>query len=704
MTKSRVARIWLAVLLIGVMISPTVEAASTQRSAASRTVTIPARTCGVFDPPSCLSHDEVTVAVGAPTSLRGLQQVVPSACVEGALEGATCGRVEVPLERDAPNTPDEEMVSIYFELYTHSNDGPATGVILPNFGGPGGSTTEERGLAMTLFGANLDTHDLLLIDERGMGQSEAVDCPEMEGPRTTLEEVIATSDACLAVLGDAADDYSSGDIALDFKDVLDSLNYERADLFGLSYGGLKMLAFAARFPEMVRSVVLDSPLTQVGLDTTAFLAERVSAIVDLYVRYCERSKACSALIADPRQELLDLIQRIQTDPLTGHGIIGDLAESNRLEVTIDENALLELMLQPNFALTIPQLPAAAVSLEEGDRKPLLRIGAETKLARTFTFDLDPASFSIGAQFANACSDIDAPWNWGDEVPERLADYEASLISLPAGSFGPFDPRAADSMIVDIFGKPCIAWERPSTPTPVIPAGADFPDVPVMLLWGDLDFLVPRDVVAAAAEVFTGAQVFDIPEAGHTTVNPVEGGPCTIDDVNAYLDTVTLPPDVCEKRPLTHPGFGEFPLTRGDTSLSTVTVGDANEAGLRGRRSAVLAVRTLMDTLTRGPIAFGSGPCLRGGRYQTNFETFPPVMKVTGCKFARDLAINGRSTWFPLFFGGDGSLSASLDIRRQGETVGNIQINGRYWGTSYAPRLRLRGRVGGARVALSLPST
>ena len=706
MARSRVVVVAaMGALAVGAILPQVAEGAATDgRSGVTRTITIPARTCGPLDGPSCRAHGGTTVTIGAPKPVRGAQEVVPAACSEEAFEGATCGRVEVPLERDAPNNAGEEMVSIYFELYTHSNPGPAQGVILPNFGGPGGSTTGERGFAMALFGPNLDTHDLLLIDERGMGQSEAIDCPEMEGLLNTLEQVVAAENACLSVLGDSADDYSSGDIAEDYRAVVDEHGYAQVDLFGLSYGGLKMIAFAARYPDMVRSVVLDSPFSPQGVAIPAFTAARANEIVDLYVRYCERSRACSAQIGNPQRVLLDLIDRVQAAPVAGRGVVGDLAGSNRLSVTIDENALLELMALPNFGLTTPELIAAAEALNDGDRKPLLRVGAETKWVRTLTFDDDPAVFSLGAQYANACADTDAPWDWNDDVSGRLADYDAALLAMPPDAYGPFTPNAADSMIFDFFGKRCIGWDRPSDPTPAIPAGADLPDVPVMVLWGDLDFLVPRATAAAAAALFPAGQLYVIPEAGHTTVNPVEGGPCVLDDVNAYLDTVTLPVEVCARRPLTHPGVGGFPMNVSDASLANVKVSDANEAGVRGRRSAVLAVRTLMDSLRRGPIAFGSGPCLRGGRYETNYEVFPPVMKAIRCRYARDVAIQGKATWSPLFFGGDGALSSALDVRRKGRVIGQITIEGAYWGTAYAPRLRIRGRLGGAKVVFSLPST
>ena len=56
--------------------------------------------------------------------------------------GATCGTLPVPFDRDHPR---RQMINIYFELYFHSNPGPAESAILLNPGGPGAGTTRLQG-------------------------------------------------------------------------------------------------------------------------------------------------------------------------------------------------------------------------------------------------------------------------------------------------------------------------------------------------------------------------------------------------------------------------------------------------------------------------------------------------------------------------------------------------------------------------------
>ena len=91
--------------------------------------------------------------------------------------GGQCGTLPVPFDRRHPETA---KIDIYFELYLHTNPGPAESAILANPGGPGASTTVLRGLALTFFGPNLDAHDILLIDDRGRGFSDPIDCSELQ--------------------------------------------------------------------------------------------------------------------------------------------------------------------------------------------------------------------------------------------------------------------------------------------------------------------------------------------------------------------------------------------------------------------------------------------------------------------------------------------------------------------------------------------
>jgi pimeloyl-ACP methyl ester carboxylesterase len=281
-----------------------------------------------------------------------------------------CGYVPVPLDRAHPHGP---QIQIYFELYPHTASGPAQSAVLVNGGGPGISTTDFRDAYQFLLANNLDVHDLLLIDDRGRGFSGAIECEELQ--HGTVPFAPSEID-CAAQLGDSASRYGTGDIADDTEAVRAALGYDLVDYLGSSYGGADATAYAARYGQHLRSVVLDAPLSSPGMnDFLRFLHTRTHADPRMVRLDCLRSVLCSQEQEDPDEALAELIESVRRHPVEGdgHDVYG-----NVVHVRIDEDALL------NFVITYPEgafintgeILAAADALKHGDSVPLLRLGAE----------------------------------------------------------------------------------------------------------------------------------------------------------------------------------------------------------------------------------------------------------------------------------------------------------------------------------------
>jgi pimeloyl-ACP methyl ester carboxylesterase len=164
-----------------------------------------------------------------------------------------CATLPVPFDR---RHPEMKKIDIYFELYLHTNPGPAESAIIGNPGGPGLGTTQLRVPALILFASNLDVHGLLLIDDRGRGLSATIDCEKLQ--HGTAPYAQAEAD-CAAQLGDAGSRYGTGDVAMDTDAVRAALGYDKVDFLGQSYGGVDAIAYGTRFGQHLRSIVLDSP-------------------------------------------------------------------------------------------------------------------------------------------------------------------------------------------------------------------------------------------------------------------------------------------------------------------------------------------------------------------------------------------------------------------------------------------------------------
>jgi len=256
---------------------------------------------------------------------------------EAEMLGALCGYVPVPLDRQHP---ERAKILIYFELYVHSNSGPAESAIMANPGGPGYSTTGQRELGLLLLGENLDVHDILGIDDRGRGFSSTIICEELQHGTAPFGNAEAD---CAAQLGNSASFYSTGDIAMDTDAVRAALGYDKVDYFAGSYGGEDVTAYATRFGEHLRSIVLDAP--QGTPELKAFTVEGYSSrSTPREIRLdCLRSPTCAADHPTPDAEFEQLIQAIRQHPIEG---IAYDANGVLTHVRIDEPTLLYLAANP----------------------------------------------------------------------------------------------------------------------------------------------------------------------------------------------------------------------------------------------------------------------------------------------------------------------------------------------------------------------
>ena len=90
----------------------------------------------------------------------------------------------------------------------------------------------------------------------------------------------------------ASDLFGTVDAVEDMAAVIEALRVGRVDLYGDSYGSFFAQAFAARHPEMLRSLTLDG--TWPLLDANPWYPETPATIRFAFDAVCERSAACAA--------------------------------------------------------------------------------------------------------------------------------------------------------------------------------------------------------------------------------------------------------------------------------------------------------------------------------------------------------------------------------------------------------------------------
>jgi pimeloyl-ACP methyl ester carboxylesterase len=596
-----------------------------------------------------------------------------------------CGTLPVPLDRRHPKV---KKINIYFEVYLHTNPGPAESAILFNAGGPGMGTTVLRAYAVALFGQNLDGHDFLLIDDRGRGLSAPIDCQELQHG---LAEFAQAERDCAAQLGDGTSWYGTGDVAIDTDAVRAALGYDRVDYWGASYGGEDVTAYATRFGQHLRSIILDAPEGTPGLRAFSLDGNSARATSREIRLGCQRSPTCAMDHPNPDVEFDQLVQTIRSKPLRGdaHDVNGNL-----IEVQLDEGALLYLAISPTgHFVSTGELLAAANSLSHGDPAPLLRLGAE--VTPLVTDNGDPTVYSLGDYYAALCVDAHQPWDWSEYVSERERQFADAVANLPMNHFAPFSKAAGTSLSVSLE-KQCLWWQKPAPSEPVAPPNPTYPDVPTLVLDGDMDTAVPMEEVRKVAALFPSSTFVLVAEAGHVTILETQ---CSAMLQSQFFATLQVGDTSCTEVPETiRPALGRFPLNAADARPAQVDPHAGNQIDEAERRVVTVAVATAIDALQRTTIGSGSGVGLRAGTFQTSYDVEGnQITTLANCSFAEDVTVNGT-----VMLGADLSLVADLAVSGTGTAGGNLHIEGAWQAPGPVGNFKITGTVGGRQVGVLVP--
>jgi pimeloyl-ACP methyl ester carboxylesterase len=438
-----------------------------------------------------------------------------AACPElTQLPTARCGLITVPRDRARP---DAGTLDVGFALVPHTDTSqPGLGTIVPNPGGPGSSTIDATGdrfaEALTPL---LDRHDLLLIDARGVGRSTALSCPALEGPERVfapLERQREMIGECGAQLGDRAGDYATNAVADDVDAVRATLGLDRLDLLGVSYGTYLMPAYAHRFPQHVRTVTMAGAYAVNEDPTGAVGAAAFRRAVGLV---CERSGAC---VGDTvLDDLAALAQRLRERPETlevdGHRVALDEWQFTSVAGRLYSS-------QPDTAKQL-SLASAAAAARDGDLGGVRELVTASLRAEAEIYAYGPLVLSDAQSWATTCHDYLRDFDYADPVATRTADYDTMVAALPDADFAPFSAEAWVTRANYDTGA-CLNWPNdPTAGSPFAP-GAALPDVPVLVLSGDLDANTPSDSGRAAAAQFPQATFAEIAGAGHTPATTPEG--------------------------------------------------------------------------------------------------------------------------------------------------------------------------------------
>ncbi|HEX5459726.1 MAG TPA: alpha/beta fold hydrolase [Steroidobacteraceae bacterium] len=400
---------------------------------------------------------------------------------------AQCGRLAVP---ENPAEPHGRRIELHVAVVPAISTRKQPDPLFVLAGGPGMGAASFYASVAPAFERIHRDRDIVLVDQRGTGGSNALDCESSDEDlyQSTNAEIVAETQRCLRTLTAHADVrfYTTSLAVQDLDHVRAALGYERINFYGSSYGTIVAQQYLRRFPNRVRSVILDGVVPpQLALGATSAL-DAQAALSSIFSR-CVQQPACHTRFGDPAAAY-----RQVHDELAGHPVWVDLTdptsgEPYRLQFTTYHLAMV-LRLASYTAELAALLP---LDLHEADAA-----GNFTPLAGQFLL-IDRVYGDAIAEGMNdtvVCS---------EDVPFYRVDIEerAELARTFLGTSQ-----------LDGLQAICRIWPRG-------PVDPDFhralhSDVPALLLSGSNDPVTPPRYAAQASRGFTHSLSVVIPGFGH----------------------------------------------------------------------------------------------------------------------------------------------------------------------------------------------
>jgi pimeloyl-ACP methyl ester carboxylesterase len=355
-------------------------------------------------------------------------------------------------------------------------------------GGPGQGAAKMAKPIRELFRQILTDRDIVLVDQRGTGKSNPLDCNDPDDSLKALDlsdaDVLARLKTCMNGYDADLRHYTTSIAMDDLDDVRAFLGYETVNIYGGSYGTRAGLVYMRQHGDRVRSAVLDG-VAPPNMRLPLFFPRDVQRALDALVADCESDAGCRAAYPELGARIRTLFDRLaKTPPLVPvvHPRTGERGEV-RITPRLVANVMAATLYQPLAASLIPALVARA---EQNDFQGMLALGSQGDPA-------DP-NMSVGMQLSVICAE-DAPRYTADEAQKQ------STGSL----FGPYVMRLQQDA--------CSWWPRGTVEAsyyePVSSA------IPTLILSGEIDPVTPPVWGEEIAKTLSNSKHIIMPGAGHT---------------------------------------------------------------------------------------------------------------------------------------------------------------------------------------------
>ena len=194
-------------------------------------------------------------------------------------------------------------------------------------GGPGAGSIE--GIWWWLNHPLRKKSDIILVDARGTGFSEPRLCPDLGNEVLKIlaknqdaakdeEEKVLAAMVCrqqLTTKGINIDAYHSKNIAKDLHALKEYLKYQNWNVYGVSYGTYVAQIYANDFPNDLKTMVLDSPISDISKYYTYNTSNYISSLNKVF-EACKNDPNCNAEYPNLEKIYYEVIEKLTKTPIT----------------------------------------------------------------------------------------------------------------------------------------------------------------------------------------------------------------------------------------------------------------------------------------------------------------------------------------------------------------------------------------------------
>ncbi len=384
---------------------------------------------------------------------------------------ARCGTMPRPLDPADPGSPE---IGIRVAVVPALNLSPEPDPVVPIAGGPGQGSVQFYLQVRGAFEDLRRNRDILLVDQRGTGESARMDC-EIDDDAIlfetdySLEDTVAFIEGCLEALPHDPRFFTTSVAVTDLEAIREALGYTQLNLYGVSYGTRVAQHFARRYPESTRTVTIDGVVPpQIALGPE--IATESQKAVDSILGRCAADDLCNAAFPNIEATFARVVAELRETPVevsVPHPNTGR-TETFRFGPGQFAGAVRLLVYNRN---TIALLPLFIHEAGLGNFGPLASQFLLTAISMSDTI-------ALGMHNSIMCTE-DMPF-----LDPATIDYEG----IAASYMGSFQVETLEAM--------CERWPAgPIDPEFKVPLDSD---LPFLLLSGDADPITPPRYAEMAA--------------------------------------------------------------------------------------------------------------------------------------------------------------------------------------------------------------